>query len=75
MPPPTLNSEEPLKVVVSAACWFHWKSAENGGLSACLRCGASAAAACMGGADAHVVSKWGAFKMHIGAIGARTAIC
>ena len=29
----------------------------------------------MGGADAHVVSKRDAFKMHIGAIGALTANC
>ena len=58
-----------------AARWFHRKSAENGGLSACLWRGVSAAAACVGGADAHVVSKRGAFKMHIGAIEAPTANC
>ena len=60
---------------MSATCRLHGKSAENGGLSACLWRGASAAAACMGGADAYVVSKRGAFKMHIGAIEARTANC
>ena len=58
-----------------AGCWLRWKSAENGGLSACLPCGASVAAVCMGGGDAHVVSQRGAFKMHIGAIEAPTANC
>ena len=62
-------------VAMSVVRWLHWKSAENGGLSACLRCGASAAAACMGGEHAYVVSKRGGFKMHIGAIGAPTANC
>ena len=60
---------------MSVACRLHWKRAENGGLSACLQYGASVAAACMGGGDAHVVSKRGAFKMHIGAIEARTVNC
>ena len=60
---------------MSMACRLHWKCVENGGLSACLQCGASVATACMGGADAHVVSKRGAFKMHIGAIEAPTANC
>ena len=60
---------------MSVACRLHSKCAENGGLSACLQCGASVAGACMGGADAHVVSKRGAFKMHIGAIEAPTANC
>lgn len=64
-----------LNVAMSAVCRLHGKSAENRGLSACLPCGASAAATCMGGADAHVVSKRGAFKMHIGAIEAPTANC
>ena len=58
-----------------AARRLHWKSAENRGLSACLRCGASVAVACMGGADAYVVSKRGGFKMHIGAIEAPPANC
>ena len=58
-----------------AARWFHRKSAENGGLSACLWRGVSAAAACGGGEHAYVVSKRGGFKMHIGAIDARTANC
>ena len=69
---------EGLRGLMGAMCaarWFHRKSAENGGLSACLRCGASAAAACMGGEHAYVVSKRGGFKMHIGAIGAPTANC
>ena len=58
-----------------AVCRLHGKSAENGGLSACLRRGASAAATCMGGEHAHVVSKRGAFKMHIGAIEAPPSNC
>ena len=62
-------------VAMSVARQLHWKSAENGGLSACLWRGVSSAAACMGGGDAHVVSKRGAFKMHIGAIEAPTANC
>lgn len=61
--------------MMSVARRLSWKSAENGGLSACLQCGASVAAACMGGADAHVVSKRGAFKMHIGAIEAPPSNC
>ena len=64
-----------LNVAMSVACHLHWKGAENSGLSACLPCGASVAAACMGDGDAHVVSKRGAFKMHIGAIEAPTANC
>ena len=62
-------------VAMSVARRLHWKSAENGGLSACLPCGASVAAVCMGGGDAHVVSQRGVFKMHIGAIEAPTANC
>ena len=58
-----------------AARWLHWKSAENGGLSACLWRGVSSAAACMGGEHAHVVSKRGGFKMHIGVIEAPIANC
>ena len=60
---------------MSAVCRLHGKSAENSGLSACLRYGASVVVACMGGEHAHVVSKWGAFKMHIGANEALTANC
>ena len=60
---------------MSVACRLHWKCAENSGLSACLLCGASVAVACVGGEDAYVVSKRGAFKMHIGAIGTLTANC
>ena len=62
-------------VAMSVARRLHWKSAENGGLSACLWRGVSSAAACMGGEYAYVVSKRGAFKMHIGAIDAPTANC
>ena len=60
--------------MVSAAPRLHRKYAGNGGLSACLWRGVSAAAACTGVADAHVVSKRGGFKMHVGAIEARTAV-
>ena len=62
-------------VAMSVARRLHWKSAEKGCLSACLPCGASVAAACTGGVDAHVVSKRGAFKMHIGAIEAPPSNC
>ena len=62
-------------VTMSVARRLHWKSAENGDLSACLWRGVSSASACTGGGDAYVVSKRGAFKMHIGAIEAPTANC
>ena len=63
---------------MGAACAerrLHWKSAKNRDLSACLPCGASTAATCMGGEHAYVVSQRGAFKMHIGAIEAPPSNC
>ena len=64
-----------LNVAMSAVRRLHWKSVENGGLSACLWRGVLPAATCMGGEHAYVVSKRGAFKMHIGAIEAPTSNC
>ena len=61
--------------MVSAAPRLHRKCSGNGGLSAFLWRGVSVADACMGGADAHVVSKRGTFKMHIGAIEAPPSNC